>query len=96
MEVDRIPKQRLFDWIKILVIPVAVAIGTFVLNRAAKRRDDEAQQEQRKQQENIEAQRAEEASLQAYLDYISQMLTDPNRPLRRSHRLGTSAQASSW
>jgi hypothetical protein len=30
------PKQRLFDWIKILVIPVAVAIGTFVLNRAAR------------------------------------------------------------
>lgn len=67
------PPKRLFDWIQILVIPVAVAIGTFVLNRAAKRRDDEAQ-----------ARHAEEASLQAYLDYMSRLLTDPDRPLRRS------------
>jgi hypothetical protein len=67
------PQKRLFDWMQILVIPIAVAIGTFALNRAAKRRDDKAQD-----------QHAEEASLQAYLDYLSQMLTDPDRPLRRS------------
>ena len=79
------PQKRLFDWIQILVIPVAVAIGTFVLNRAAKRRDDEAQQEQREREQAIETERAEEASLQAYLDYMAGMLTDPDRPLRRSH-----------
>src|SRR5215204_4775683 len=76
------PQKRLFDWIQILVIPVAVAIGTSVLNRATKRRDDAAQkeqkereeiaqQQQREREQAIEAQRAEEASLQAYLDYIS-------------------------
>src|SRR3954452_10142304 len=70
------PQKKLFDWIQILVIPIAVAIGTFVLNRAAKRRDDKAQEEQRKQAAALEVQHAEEASLQAYLDYISQMLTD--------------------
>jgi hypothetical protein len=79
------PQKRLFDWIQILVIPVAVAIGTFVLNRAAKRRDDEAQKEQREREQAIETERAEEASLQAYLDYISGLLTDPDRPLRRTH-----------
>src|SRR5215216_1072753 len=79
------PQKRLFDWIQILVIPVAIAIGTFVLNRAAKRRDDEAQQEQRESEEAIETARAEEASLQAYLDYTSRLLTDPDRPLRRTH-----------
>src|SRR5919112_6876520 len=68
------PQKRLFDWIQILVIPVAVAVGTFALNRAAKRRDDATQ-----------AREAEEASLQAYLDYISRLLTDPDRPLRRTH-----------
>ena len=67
------PAKRLFDWIQILVIPVAVAIGTFALNRAAKKRDDTAQ-----------ARAAEESSLQSYLEYISRMLTDPDRPLRRS------------
>jgi hypothetical protein len=34
------PRQRLFDWMQILVIPAAVAIGIFALNRAAQRRDD--------------------------------------------------------
>jgi len=69
--------NKLFDWLLILVsasIPVAVGIGTFALNRGAKRRDDEA-----------ETQRAEEASLQAYLDYMSGMLINPEQPLRRSH-----------
>ncbi len=78
------PRKRLFDWIQILVIPVAVAIGTFVLNRAAQRRDNLAQQEQRRREEQLQHQRAEDATLQAYLEYMSGMLTDPARPLRRS------------
>jgi hypothetical protein len=32
-----------------------------------------------------EPQRTEDVTLQAYLDYMSGMLTDPDRPLRRSH-----------
>ncbi len=87
--------RYLFDWIQILVIPVAVAIGTFVLNRQAKRRDydaeqarkereEKAQQAQREREEQLQHQRAEDATLQAYLDYMSGMLTDPVRPLRRS------------
>src|SRR5918912_2151979 len=63
-------RKRLFDWIQILVIPVAVAVGTFVLNRAAKRRDDEAQREQKEREETLEVRREEEATLQAYLAYI--------------------------
>jgi uncharacterized membrane protein len=79
--------KRLFNWLQILVLPFAVAIGIFVLNRAAKWRDDEAQREQREREQAIETERAEEASLQAYLDYISGLLTDPDRPLRKT-RLG--------
>src|SRR5919199_982359 len=67
------PQKRLFDWIQILVIPFAVAIGTFVLNRAAKRRDDAAQ-----------ARAAGVGALQAYLDYISGMLTDHKYPLHEA------------
>ena len=79
------PPKKLFDWMQILVIPVAVAIGTFILNRAAKSRDDAAQQKQRKHEEAIVVRREEEADVQGYLDNISQLLTDPERPLRRSH-----------
>src|SRR5215211_8429063 len=70
------PQKRLFDWIQILIIPVAVAIGTFVLNRAAKRRDDEAQQVQKEREENAQQEQREDATLQAYLDQIAQLLTD--------------------
>src|SRR5215210_2809180 len=53
------PRKRLFDWMQILGIPVAVAIGTFVLNRAAKRRDDEAQQEQREREQEAQQRQRE-------------------------------------
>src|SRR5215203_27268 len=33
------PNKNLFDWLKILFFPAAVAIGTFVLNQAAKDRE---------------------------------------------------------
>jgi intein/homing endonuclease len=36
--------QNLFDWLKILFFPAAVAVGTFVLNQAAKKRDQEKEQ----------------------------------------------------
>lgn len=80
------PSKKLFDWVQILVIPVAVSIGTFALNRAAKRRDDDAQQAQKQRAEALETRQEEEASLRAYLDYVSGLLTDPDRPLRRSHQ----------
>jgi hypothetical protein len=33
------PNKNLFDWLRILFFPAAVAIGTFVLNQAAKERE---------------------------------------------------------
>src|ERR671912_1161 len=75
------PQKELFDWIQILVIPAAVAIGTFILNREVKRRDDKAEQARKKQEEATETERAEEAVLEAYLNYMSRMVTDPERPL---------------
>jgi hypothetical protein len=74
------PPKKLFDWMQILVIPVAVAIGTFVLNRAAKRRDDEAQREQRQREEAIEARHADfdrgRQQRADYAQFITNMLND--------------------
>ncbi len=69
---------------QLLIIPFAIAIGTFVLNRAAKRRDENEQQARKDREALIEAQRAEETTLQEYITYIAKMLTDPDRPLRRA------------
>jgi uncharacterized protein YjbI with pentapeptide repeats len=52
------PQKKLFDWIQILVIPVAVAVGTFVLNRTAKKRDEAAERAQKDR--DTAAQKAQE------------------------------------
>src|SRR5919112_441104 len=62
------PPKKLFDWVQILVIPVAVAAGTFTLNRAAKRRDDKDQKKQREREEAIQEQHAQDTALEAYLE----------------------------
>jgi hypothetical protein len=84
------PQKKLFDWIQILVIPVAVAVGTFVLNRMSKKRDEAAEraqdkrdeaarQAQKERDEEISEQRTQDAALQTYLDRMSLMLVE--RPL---------------
>jgi hypothetical protein len=37
------PEKELFDWMEILVIPVAIGIGTVFLNHAATRREKAAE-----------------------------------------------------
>jgi uncharacterized protein YjbI with pentapeptide repeats len=78
-------EKTLWDWMQLLIIPVAVAVGTFALNQAAKRRDDKAQEGQKEREKALQRQRAEDATLQAYIEYMAGMLTDPHRPLRRSN-----------
>ncbi len=79
--------KTLWDWMQLLIVPVAVAIGSFVLNQTAKRRDDKAQAEQRRreevaqktQKEREEAladRRAQDTALQSYLDQMSALLID--------------------
>jgi hypothetical protein len=107
----------LWDWIKILIVPAAIAIGVAWLNWAQERerqaqqahrerereaeaeqrerereateearreREREAQAAQRERELEVENQRAQDAALEAYLDRMSQMLTDKERPLRRA------------
>jgi len=80
-------EKTLWDWMQLLIVLVAVAIGTFVLNQTAKRRDDKAQAAQRRreevaqkaQKEREEAladRRAQDAALQSYLDQLSALLID--------------------
>jgi uncharacterized protein YjbI with pentapeptide repeats len=59
------PKRTLWDWIKLLIVPVALAFVTFYLNRALKMREQEAAD-----------QRTQDTALQAYFDQMSQLLID--------------------
>jgi hypothetical protein len=77
----------LWNWIKVLIVPAAIAIGVAWLSRAQERereaaeearmrREREAQAAQRKRELEVENQRAQDTALQAYLDHMSQLLTD--------------------
>jgi uncharacterized protein YjbI with pentapeptide repeats len=63
----------LWDWIKLLVVPVVIAGGGIWFNR-----------QQRERELEIAEQRAQDEALQAYLDGMAQLLTDKERPLHRA------------
>ena len=77
------------------LVPVAVAGATVWLTLAQDKRQHEAEEEQdRRRREDeiirrqieldVEEQRAQDEALEAYLDEISQLLTDEKRPLSRA------------
>lgn len=63
----------LWDWIKLLVVPAAIAAGGLWFNR-----------QQQERALRVESQRAQDEALQAFLDQMGQMLLDEDRPLRKS------------
>jgi hypothetical protein len=74
----------LWDWIKLLVVPAAIAAAGLWFNRqqqGRQRADDRRQQERALE---IETQRAQDEALQAYLDHMGQLLLDKGKPLRQS------------
>jgi hypothetical protein len=63
----------LWDWIKLLIVPAVIAGGGLWFNR-----------QQRERELEIAEHRTQDEGLQAYLDVMSQLLTDEKRPLRRA------------
>jgi hypothetical protein len=57
--------KNLWDWMKLLLVPLGLAIGGFFLNLAAKRRE-----------QALEKQQAQDEALQIYLDQIGQLLLE--------------------
>jgi hypothetical protein len=79
--------KNVWDWLDLLIVPAALAVGVYWLNaRQAVReqqvedkrqeREDKAQQEQVKRALEVGDQRAQDDTLQAYLDGMSHLLTD--------------------
>jgi hypothetical protein len=65
--------KTLWDWMKLLAVPITVGAAVPVLNWLQKKRELE-----------ITGQQAQDAALQAYLDQMGQLLLDKVRPLRQS------------
>ena len=79
----------LWDWIKLLIVPAVIAGGGLWFNRQQRERELEIAREQRDREVEIADQRSQDEALQAYLDGMSQLLTDKDRPLHRA-QLGDS------
>src|SRR5829696_4553294 len=75
----------LWNWLKLLVVPAVIAAGGLWFNT-----------QQREREQRIASERAQDDTLQAYLDGIAQLLTDKDRPLHRASvgdSLSTAARA---
>jgi uncharacterized protein YjbI with pentapeptide repeats len=79
----------LWDWLELLVIPVVLALGGYLFTRSENRRTQEATDMQRTLDRELADERRQDDMLQAYLDGLSQLLTDKDRPLHRA-QLGDS------
>jgi hypothetical protein len=65
--------KTLWDWLTLLIVPAVIAAGGIWFN-----------QQQRERELEIADQRAQDEALRAYLDQMSQLLTDKERPLHRA------------
>lgn len=75
----------LWDWIKLLVVPAAIAVVGLWFNR-----------QQQEHQQEVESQRTQDGVLRVYLDQMGQLLLDKDKPLRQSkegHEVSTLARA---
>jgi len=64
----------LWAWVKLLIVPVVLAIGGYLFTRSENRATRVAAE-----------QRAQDDALQAYLDHIGELLLNKDRPLRQSN-----------
>ncbi len=75
----------LWEWLKLLIVPAVIAAGGLWFNR-----------QQRNREMEIAEQRSQDEALQAYLDQMSQLLTDKDQPLHKAQQhdsLSTVARA---
>jgi uncharacterized protein YjbI with pentapeptide repeats len=67
--------RTFWDWLQLLIVPAVLAAGGVWFNL-----------QQREREQQIANDRAQDEALQAYLDQMSQLLTDEKRPLRRTQQ----------
>jgi uncharacterized protein YjbI with pentapeptide repeats len=80
-----VANKRLWDYLELLIVPAALALGVYRLNRTQNERDQQAEEKRRrresaaqakqaKQALDLENERQQEAAVQAYLDQLTQLL----------------------
>lgn len=71
-----IPPKTLWDVLKLLILPVVLAIGGFLLSLAQKETERERTEERARLERALQEERNQEAILEAYLDRVSELMLD--------------------
>jgi uncharacterized protein YjbI with pentapeptide repeats len=66
--------KKFWDYLELLIVPAALAVGVAWLNWAQRKREREAEVAQQRRELEIQDQRSQDESLQAYLDQLTQLL----------------------
>jgi uncharacterized protein YjbI with pentapeptide repeats len=66
--------KTLWEWLDLLLVPLVLAIGGFFLNRSENREARKIEKDRIDETRKIEEKRAQDATLQAYLDQMTQLL----------------------
>jgi uncharacterized protein YjbI with pentapeptide repeats len=72
-------EKTLWDWLDLLLVPLILAIGATLFTWVTNRRERKAEDRRVKEQREIEADRARETALQAYLDRMTEMIAEQLR-----------------
>src|SRR5215211_7241099 len=79
-------KITLWDWAKLLFVPAVLALGGYLFTRSENHRTQKLADQRTQDDRDIANNRRQDEALQAYLDQMSQLLTDKERPLRRTQQ----------
>jgi hypothetical protein len=79
-------KITLWDWAKLLFVPAVLALGGYLFTRSENHRTQKLADQRAQDDRDIANNRRQDEALQAYLDQMSQLLTDKERPLRRTQQ----------
>lgn len=66
--------KTLWDWLELLIIPIALGLGALWFNRQEKRRELDLQQQRFEEDQKITRDSQYQSALQSYLDTISELL----------------------
>ena len=71
-----IPAKNLWDWLNLLIVPFAISIGIWWLNRTEKKTERELAQEKAELDRKLAEHSLQETTLQLYLDHMTQLLLE--------------------
>ena len=69
-------EKTLYDWLQLAIIPVALAVGIWWLNRLQQQRDQKIADQRAKDEQKVATDNQQEAALQAYIDSMSKLLLE--------------------